>query len=127
MTIPDDKTERARGPSDAELAAEAVCHDEQLEIWVDEFVEHLHAAASDFLPDFETYGIKIMYFAAIKAAIKDVVEKAFSHPELKKLEARSEISEAMAIRAFQVFDQHHGNAIEAMRAALAAALNGEGK
>jgi hypothetical protein len=43
----------------------------------------------------------------------------------QRLEARSEISEAMAIRAFQVFDQYHGNAIEAMRAALAAALNVE--
>jgi hypothetical protein len=40
------------------------------------------------------------------------------------LEAREEISEAMAIRAFQVFDQHSGNAIEAMRAALEAVQKG---
>lgn len=36
------------------------------------------------------------------------------------------IDEAMAIRAFQVFDQHHGSAVEAMRAALTAALTKEG-
>jgi len=79
-------------PSPGAAAAETVCHDEQLEIWADEFTMHLHAAASDFIPDFETYGIKIMYFSAIKDAIRDVVGKAFNHPELAKAPLPEEVA-----------------------------------
>jgi hypothetical protein len=83
-------------PSPGAAAAEAVCHDEQLEIWADEFTMHLHAAASDFIPDFETYGIKIMYFSAIKDAIRDVVGKAFNHPELAKAPLPDEVAGLVA-------------------------------
>lgn len=69
-------------PAPGEAAAEAVCHDEQLEIWAGEFVDHLLAIG--FAPDFETYGEKIKYFSSVKNAIKDLVEKAFTHPELEK-------------------------------------------
>lgn len=73
----------SRPPSPGAAAAAVICHDEQLEIWADEFVEHLLAAGgANCLPDFETYGDKITYFSAIKGAIFDLVGKAFDHPEL---------------------------------------------
>ena len=64
---------------------EAVCHDEQLEIWADEFVEHLLAANCE--PQFDSYDEKLTYFSAVKAAIRDLVGKAFEHPALSAAEA----------------------------------------
>jgi hypothetical protein len=68
-------------PTNAELAAQAECRDEQAKIWADEFVERLLAA--DCAPTFNSYDEKIRYFSAVEEAIKDVVENAFDHPGLK--------------------------------------------
>lgn len=58
--------------------AERVCHDEQLLIWSGEMVSDL----IDHLKDPEDYDGVIDLHNDMKAAIKSLIEKVFTHPEI---------------------------------------------
>lgn len=61
------------------LAAERVCHDEQLLIWAGNLVGRMSMAG--WLRDDLSYDDGLDMHAAVKAEIKRIVEIAFTHPE----------------------------------------------
>jgi hypothetical protein len=77
----------------------SICDEEQLEIWSDEFVEHLLAAGC--VPKLKSYGDKIVYSSAIKDAIKDLVGKALAQVIVRLTLEKKERSK----RPQQEFDQ----------------------
>lgn len=63
-------------------AAELVCHDEQLEIWANDFIGRL--SIEEFFRDGIDYSEGLELVACVKAEIKSIVEQAFTHPEAMK-------------------------------------------
>lgn len=66
---------------DAKRAAELVCHEDQMIVWADEFLDHIR----DIVPKPADYETVLSIHAAIASGIRDVVEKAFTHSELAAL------------------------------------------
>lgn len=58
--------------------ADAVCHPDQMTIWAGEVASEL----LEHLKDPEDYEDVLALDRAVKAAIRHVVESAFSHPEI---------------------------------------------
>ncbi|ANT39903.1 hypothetical protein RGUI_0830 [Rhodovulum sp. P5] len=68
----------------ADRLADLVCHDEQMTIWVGEVLMEL----GDHMRDPSDYEDVLDRAAAVRAAIRHVVEGAFAHPEILGLPAR---------------------------------------
>ncbi len=64
-------------------AAAAVCHDEQVEIWVSEMVGAL--ALGGFLTAGLTYGDRVELRWCVEQEIRRTVEAAFEHPEARTI------------------------------------------
>ena len=69
-------TQEQREKAGREMA-ERVCHDEQLLIWSGEMVSDL----IDHLKEPSDYDSVVDLHNDMKAAIKSLIEKAFTHPE----------------------------------------------
>ena len=66
-----------------EAAVEAVCHDEQMTVWVSDFVGML--SLGDWLRDDLSYDDGIELDHAIKSKLRSIIGMAFSHPEAKTI------------------------------------------
>ena len=66
------------------MAAEVVCHDEQLRIWTD---DHVLAALSmsGFLREGLSYDDVIELHGIVAREIKSIIQSAFDHPEAKTI------------------------------------------
>lgn len=64
--------------------ADAVCHDEQMEVWASELLDEF----MEWLPPPSDYEDGLAMRAAAKRAVRAIVDGAFSHPELLGLPAQ---------------------------------------
>lgn len=65
------------------LAAEAVCHDEQMVIWANDFAGMLNLGG--WLRDDLDYSDGVELQEAVKRELRSIIESAFDHPEAKTI------------------------------------------
>ena len=66
-----------------EAAVEAVCHDEQMTVWVSDFVGML--SLGGYLRDDIDYAEGVELDHAVKRELRSIIGMAFSHPEAKTI------------------------------------------
>ena len=68
------------------MAAEAVCHDEQLLIWADDLIGYL--SMENYLRDDLDYSEGVDLQIAVKRELRRIIESAFDHPEARTIKVQ---------------------------------------